>query len=476
MSEGWLHRAITAAVFALALWVRTEDLAARPMHADEANQAVKLGQMLDGAAYRFDPMDHHGPTLYYAGWLVASVRGEASLRGLTETTVRLVPAVFGALSVVLLGLLLRPLGQMASVAAMLFLAISPPAVYYSRYYIQESLLVAFTLGALASGRLWFVSGRATWLIAAGACTGLMLATKASAAVYVIAAIAAFGFARRGVRLGHDRPRTFAALWPAAVVAMVVAALFYSSFGENLGGLADALATWSPMMARATGGASGHEHAWWYYAGLFLFQKRGGYVWDESSFLLLAAAGGVLAVRGRSGVERFFAAYTTIVVLALSSAPYKTPWNVVNAVPGMCVLAAVTVRRVPRKVGALLAAMVVGLLSWQMDRAVFEHPADPRNPFAYSHSSPDVLKVVPMAAAASPGPVKVISTEYWPLPWYLRDRPEVGYWTSPPDDCDGALVLVSADLAEAVRAKLRGSYRSSYLGLRPGFVLVAFVPR
>ena len=76
-------------------------------------------------------------------------------------------------------------------------------------------------------------------------------------------------------------------------------------------------------------------------------------------------------------------------------------------------------------------------------------------------------------AAPAGPVKVISAEYWPLPWYLRMRPETGYWSEPPADCDGALVFASADLAGTVRARLRGHYRESFLGLRPGYVLVVF---
>jgi predicted membrane-bound mannosyltransferase len=71
---------------------------------------------------------------------------------------------------------------------------------------------------------------------------------------------------------------------------------------------------------------------------------------------------------------------------------------------------------------------------------------------------------------------VISEEYWPLPWYLRGLGNVGYWNSPPEACDGAMVVASADLAGAVRARLHGPYDQAYLGLRPGFVLVVFTPR
>ena len=67
----------------------------------------------------------------------------------------------------------------------------------------------------------------------------------------------------------------------------------------------------------------------------------------------------------------------------------------------------------------------------------------------------MLKVPALAANAPAGPVKVISREYWPLPWYLRGRPETGYWTEPPADCDGALVFAEPDQADVVGIVRRG---------------------
>jgi predicted membrane-bound mannosyltransferase len=94
-----------------------------------------------------------------------------------------------------------------------------------------------------------------------------------------------------------------------------------------------------------------------------------------------------------------------------------------------------------------------------------------------HSSADVLKYRALAdaalARAPHRPIRVISEEYWPLPWYFRGLPLVGYYATPPDECDGPLVIASLAQADAVRAKLRGSYRESLLGLRPGVLLVVF---
>ncbi|HEY1109058.1 MAG TPA: glycosyltransferase family 39 protein, partial [Opitutaceae bacterium] len=174
-----------------AFWLRTHDLGRRPMHADEANQAVKLGELLEAGSYAFDPRDHHGPTLYYAAVPIAWIRGQRSLAGLQETTVRLVPALFGTAAVLLLAALAAPLGRWPALAAAAFLAVSPPAVYYSRYFIQETLLATFTLAAIVCARAWWRSGLARWAVLTGVCVGLMQATKASAPLFLAIALAAF---------------------------------------------------------------------------------------------------------------------------------------------------------------------------------------------------------------------------------------------------------------------------------------------
>ena len=157
---------------------------------------------------------------------------------------------------------------------------------------------------------------------------------------------------------------------------------------------------------------------------------------------------------------------------------------IHLVPALALLAASTLAAITRlRTGRLVAfAFAVGTcgsLYQQTALTSFRRPADLRNPYAYVHSAPDVLKIRPLAdaaRAANPGaPIRVIAEEYWPLPWYLRGLDGVGYWSQPPADCDGALVITSTELAEPVRTRLRGKYRESVLGLRPGVLLVLFTP-
>jgi uncharacterized protein (TIGR03663 family) len=467
-----------ALVVLAAFLLRTHDLARRPMHADEANQAVKLGELLEHGRYAFDPHDHHGPTLYYAALPLARFRGEKTLAALTETTVRLVPALAGTLGILLLfTLAARPLGHWPALAAAALMAVAPASVYYSRYFIQETLLVTFTLAALVCAQRWWRTARPSWAVATGACLGLMQATKASAPLFAAAALIALLLV---VRIRPASTRILRDLALALATALVVAALFYSSFGTHSAGLRDALATYTHTTARVSSSATGQEKPLWYYLALFGWHREGGILWQQLAFSALALVGFIVACFTRQKFLRWAALYTLLVVVALSLAPYKTPWHAVHLVPGFALLAAGALAAIPFRFLALaLAGYTFGLQLTQTNLAVFLRPADARNPYAYVHSSPDVRKIralVEAALARDPSsPVRVISEEYWPLPWYLRGLPRVGYWSAPPADCDGALVIVSGSQAFAVRALLRGHYRENILGLRPDFLLVVFTP-
>jgi uncharacterized protein (TIGR03663 family) len=473
MSPVWQRWLPLALIACFALGLRVWDLDRRPMHADEANQAVKAGQLLAGQGYTFDPADHHGPTLYYAVLPVAWLRGEHTLAQLSETTVRLVPAIAGTVAVLLLYFLALPLGHRPALLAAAFFTLSPPAVYYSRYFIQESLLLAFALGALFSGMQWWRSGRLGWALAAGVCAGLMQATKASAPLFVLAALAGLAVARP---LPPAPAQIRRHLIFSLLMAVFVAGLFYSSFGTHFAGLGAAWDTYTTFGTRLAAGLTGHEKPWWYYFSLFGWRQEGGVITHQLGISLLALSGLVVALFSiKQTLLRGAAGFTVVLVLILSFASYKTPWHVIHLGPGLAILAAGALGAVPERwtqAGNLMAFVVLFTLSSQVKLTSFQRPADERNPYAYVHTSPDILKIRPLADA-SDGPVRVISEEVWPLPWYWRGLNNVGYWNTVPDDCDGTLVIASAGLAGQVEAKLKGRYTSSFVGLRPGFTLVVF---
>jgi uncharacterized protein (TIGR03663 family) len=506
-----------------ALAVRVARLDLRPMHADEANQAVKFGHLLEHGDYRFDPLDHHGPTLYYLTLPAAWAAGETTLAGLDERVLRLVPVLFGTALLVVLLLFSGGLSREATLAAAGLAAVSPALTYYSRFYIQETLLVFFLAILLGAG--WRHAGKPSvfWALVAGLAAGLMAATKETSLILFGGLAAAFGIlsliesARtrlRGVVKAGDAwvwrdTRTklpcglHALLFLAAAAAIIV--VLYSSFFNNFEGLADAVRAVGASFDRA-GHAGFHAHPWpYYFQTLAYFKTPGGPVWSEAFLLVLALAGSLGALgldAGRGGSARFLRfvlLFTVLTAAVYSLIPYKTPWNMLPFYLGLVILAGNGVALLlrvtrPRLVKILvLTVLAAGFISLAVQnvRANFVRPADPANPYVYAQTSPDFLKLVSeveKAAASAPEGrgllVEVVAPpeETWPLPWYLRAFGQVGYWTSleaarravPPGQAP--VIISSAVFAEELAADLGEDYVQTFYGLRPEVVLSLFVRR
>ena len=150
----WLIASV--AILATAAFLRFYDLELVPLHHDEGVNGNFLVRLVREGFYQYDPGNYHGPTLYYFAaafpWLLRVLSGPNAQNsyGLTTVAVRCVPALFGLATVGLVFALRRNLGTIATLSAAGLLAISPGAVYLSRYFIHETLFVFFTLGIVVA--------------------------------------------------------------------------------------------------------------------------------------------------------------------------------------------------------------------------------------------------------------------------------------------------------------------------------------
>ena len=336
-------------------------------------------------------------------------------------------------------------------------------VFYSRMYIQESMFAGFTLAfAIALGRV-ATGGGLAWSTLAGVAAGLAVATKETSVIVLPAALVACAIAWWS--LGPGRPRIPAAggRWGSSAVvgltaAAGVAALFYSSFFADPGGVLGPLRAAGTYLDRGVD-AGTHAHPWHYYLGLLAYSSSGGLTWTEGLVLVLAAVGAVTAWAPPRASDpsrelrrfwvRYLTCYAVIAAAIFSAIPYKTPWNLLPFYVGVIVVAGIgfstlvqaTASRAVR--AALAAALVIasGHLGWQAWRASVTYASDPRNPYVYAQTVPDAVRMATrireLAAVHPDGArmqVSVIAPphEQWPLPWYLRTMPHVGYWTAAGD--------------------------------------------
>src|SRR5207247_1301232 len=105
---------------------------------------LKFGGLWNGATYKYDPNEHHGPSLYYATLMFFRLSRAPDLEHLTEARFRFLSVLFGVGLILLLPLIADGLGRKATIWAGILTALSPAMVFYSRYYIHEMLLVFFT--------------------------------------------------------------------------------------------------------------------------------------------------------------------------------------------------------------------------------------------------------------------------------------------------------------------------------------------
>ncbi len=487
----WSAVALVLAV-AAALALRAPQLDTRPLHNDEAVNAIKLNELWQEGRYSYDPDEYHGPTLHYATLPFLWLSGARQSDDLSDSRLRLAPVAFGVGLIFLIWLFADGLGRSAVVWTSFLIALSPAMVFYSRYFIHEMLLVFFTALTLGSGWRYSQRPSALWALGFGTGLGLMITTKETF-VISLAAMGGAGIITAWWTLGK-RPtvRDVLPYWKtshaalAAGAALLLWLLFFSSFLTHFSGLKDSVLTYLPWLKRA-GGHSPHIHPWTFYLELLAwFHPVKGPLWSEGLILMLSGLGaGVAVFVKKTALHRFLFLYTLLLTAAYSAISYKTPWCLLNFYLGMLLLAGVGAawlvqvfrNQTATTLMALLLAASASHLGWQAWRASFTYATDRRNPYVYAQTTRDVMTLVERAegiAKVSPAGhetvIKIIAPEsdYWPLPWYLRRFKQLGWYEKIPDDPFAPLVMVSSKLDARLDDKSNRKWIMVGLSeLRPG---------
>lgn len=491
-------------IVASALALRAPRLDVRPLHNDEAVNAVKLTELWQRGRYVYDPDEHHGPTLHYATLPFVWLSGASQPADLHDATLRVAPVVFGVGLILLLLLFRDGLGSSAVVWAGIFTAVSPAMVFYSRYFIHEMLLVFFTALMLGGAWRFLRTGAAHWAVLAGIGFGLMFATKETFVLAVgamaVGALGTFWWVRRSSSLpansspsaitdaavGLTGNMNWRALGLGALAAAFVWLIFFSSFFSNFNGLVDSVRTYFPWLKRA-GGHSPHIHPWTFYLErLAWFHPSKGPIFTEALILLLALWGTAVTLAKRpSPLTVFIAWYTVVLTVIYCAIPYKTPWCLLGFYHGMIVMAGAGAAallegsrtRLPKGIVVLVLLGLTVQLAWQAWRASYVFASDRRNPYVYAQTVPDILSLVQrVEGIAGVAPtrfetvIKIVAPEsdYWPLPWYLRRFAHTGWYEKLPDDPFSPIVIA----ASALNAQLDERSEKKWLmvglsELRPG---------
>jgi uncharacterized protein (TIGR03663 family) len=468
---------------------RHAHLADRPLHADEAVQAWTTWQVLCGTPYRYDPADRHGPFIYLAAAAVERLTGGGA-HTWDEEAARRFTWLAGIATLLLLAFGARAgLGAGAATVAAALLAFEPISTLYHTYYVQEAWLALFTWAFVllacsaaantSRGRDGAVSARAglAMPLTLGLLAGLAVANKEVAPLYLGVGLFAVGWV-------HRPPRPSARAWAWAVGGgLAVYVLFYASFGQNPAGVLDGLRGYGLQMQRRADPA--HSQPPDYFLAMLLPHRAGGIAWGHTGLLILALLGAVLAGRREARTARVVALLTITLLVLHSAVPYKTPWLLLTPMLGLVMLAGTALAWMASwpRAGWLVALAAFGLTAGELHRrsylALDRYPGDSRTPYFYQQTPRGFLRLVTQLeqldrATPSVAPalrVAVVSAESaWPLPWYLRDWVQVGYFVTPPaDPASWDLVVWDPQVGPMPEAWWAGRQVLLH-GIRPGLLL------
>src|SRR5437764_7720083 len=376
---------------------------------------------------------------------------------LTTFNIRLLTVAFGVATIWLALLLRKRIGEIGALSAAALIAISPGAVYLSRYFIHESLFVFFTLGIVVAALKYYDTGRSVYLILASISAALMVATKETwimnGPVLLIALVITSIYfrlrdkldRRRAVdelsfrerlqttieRLGGPIQITTIAL-VAFAVFILVAVFFYSSFFTNYPkGVADALKTLNLWRQRT----HEHEHPWYQYIYWLVL--------EEGVVMVLAGIGTLIAVwSANNRLALFLALWSFGLLAAYSLVGYKTPWISLNFIVPLALTSGYALDVAYRKLRdyeqprffLVPALVLVAFCGYQMYQLNFVHYDDDQYVYVYAHTRRETLVMLDqiervgnqMKTGYDTG-IAIVTPEYWPLPWYFRDYKRVDYW-------------------------------------------------
>ncbi|HEU4796524.1 MAG TPA: flippase activity-associated protein Agl23 [Pyrinomonadaceae bacterium] len=502
-------------ILLIAAVLRTYDLNLVPLHHDEGVNGNFLMRLVREGVYTYDPANYHGPTLYYFAaffpWVVRVLFGKSAMEtyGLTTVAIRMVPVLFGLGTIGLVFLLRRWLGTIATLVAALLLAISPGSVYLSRYFIHEMQFVFFTLGIVVAALYFYEKRNASYLMLASASAALLFATKETAMISAGVLIIAFAitliyprlyrtmFGRRNPkrRIQPEQGRLAAFVdelggWGmvsiyAGMAVLIFASLwvaFYSSFFTHSKGVADSFKTFEIWTKTGT---DAHVHPWYTYP-LWLIRQEG-------PVLVLGALGAFLVViRPKNAFALFSALWAFGLIAAYTLIPYKTPWLVLNFIVPLALIAGYAFQAIyfDLRLAIVLLLIPFAVSTYQTIDLNFKNydNDDTYYVYVYAHTTRGLLDLVKeidrIAREQSGGQtgITIVSPDYWPLPWYLRNYSRVGYFGRLAQSAEPIIIAnenqrldMEANYGEVYRQVGSGKPDGSF-ELRPGVRLLLYERR
>jgi uncharacterized protein (TIGR03663 family) len=377
------------------------------------------------------------------------------------------------------------------------------AGWLATFFVIEAVLVFFIIRMILGWR----DGMPIYFLLASACVALLFATKETTFITLGTMVIAIGLVWAWRRFYKERPATGGEdeiadaylnwtnfrsamghgidLWllliAGAATFIYLTVLFFSSFFTYPEGVKKAFEAYT--IWTETGG---RDHT---TNGIFAYLRWGTQI--EAPIVILSAVGTAIAfLKGRHRFAMFTGLWTLGLFLAYTIIPYKTPWLALSFLLPACIIGGYAIGEIAKMrppagrfaaTALLLASFAV--ISYQMYDINFVRYDDEEMPYVYAHTRREFMELVAdidrFAEASGRGrdaAVDVVSPDYWPLVWYVRDYPKAVFHGKLIDRTDAEMIVAKKrDQDKEVIRRFSANYEYvGYYGLRPGVDLILLV--
>jgi len=284
--------------------------------------------------------------------------------------------------------------------------------------------------------------------------------------------------KNGLGSGPDLLLMIAAV---ATVFIYLSVLFFSSFftyAEGVGKAFEAYMIWTKT------GSKDHTQN-----GILGYVKWGLKV--EAPLLFLSTLGALIAlVKAKHRFAIFTAFWAFGMFAAYTIIPYKTPWLALSFYLPMCIVTGYGINELLsaktialKTVGAISLILGSTILAYQTYDLNFVRYDDEEMGYVYAHTKRPMLDLVAKiqyysekSGKGDQAAVEIVSPDYWPLTWYLKDDKNAIFHGSLADvNASEMIIAKKNDQDVDVLKKYSAHYKFvDVYALRPGVDLMLLV--
>ncbi|MCF8262509.1 MAG: TIGR03663 family protein [Melioribacteraceae bacterium] len=438
MSSG---QVLLAAAF-LSLLFRIYGISERPLHTDEAVNSIKLKYLIEDGVYKYDPVEYHGPTLYYFSLIISTISGVEKFEEINEIILRAVPVLISLILFWVLYLVKDSLEKSTIYISTVLIMVSPYFNFYSRYYIHEMPFAVIAFLLIGSLFNQFRSAKISWSVSTGVFAGLLFATKETSLIVFFALFVAI------VSLRFHKAINLKLLLVSLTSFFVTAVVFFSSFFSNLQGALHSIIALENYFFKSAMNTE-HIQPFYYYTKLLSYNYFKGLIISEVFVLIFAVIGIILVFRKAERspnilLIKFISIFTIVYWIILSAIPYKTPWNILIGWIGLLIISAHGITytynfirsRNLRIVFTVIVITNIFYFGFQTYLTSYKYSSESDNPYTYSQPTTEIYELTGeidnILRYDNMLRIAVIAedNQYWPLPFYLRKAENVAWNSSP----------------------------------------------